>query len=88
MQYLYKPIQVCSKEIYFTVTKDHTVHDVRFIGGCDGNAKGLSNLVEGMKAEEIIARLSGVTCEKKSTSCPDQLAIALKTVLSQEAAQK
>ena len=83
MQYLYRPIQVCSKELYFTIDNDHIVHDVRFIGGCDGNAKGLSRLVEGMKAEEVIARLTGVTCEKKSTSCPDQLALALKMVLEQ-----
>ena len=81
MQYMYRPINTCSKEIYFSVDDDHTVHDVRFIGGCDGNLKALMNLFEGMKAEDIIAKTQGITCGKKATSCPDQFALALKAVL-------
>lgn len=64
---------------------DHTIQNVEFIGGCSGNTRGISSLVKGMKAEEAIDRLEGIRCGNKPTSCPDQLAKALKLALSSEA---
>ncbi len=80
MDYRYRTAGVCSQEILFSV-EDGIVKNVNFIGGCNGNLKGIGLLVEGMKAEDIIARLAGVTCGRKKTSCPDQLANALKLAL-------
>ena len=57
--------------------------NVQFIGGCNGNLKGIGKLVEGMDAQEVISRVEGVNCGSKSTSCPDQLAQALKQALAQ-----
>ncbi|WP_138203143.1 TIGR03905 family TSCPD domain-containing protein [Haloimpatiens lingqiaonensis] len=68
---------VCSREINFDII-DGKVTKVSFIGGCDGNLKGISKLIEGMDVNEAIKRLEGTTCGSKSTSCPDQLAKALK----------
>lgn len=79
---LYKCKGVCSQVIEFKLTDDHKVHNVRFTGGCNGNLKGIGALVEGMDASEVISRLEGTTCGFKSTSCPDQLAQALKSALS------
>lgn len=71
------PKGVCSREISFDVV-DGKVHNVQYLGGCNGNAKGISALVEGMAVEEAIRRLKGIKCGFKSTSCPDQLATALE----------
>ena len=60
------------------MTDDNRVSKVKFIGGCDGNAKGVSSLVEGMPVNEVIRRLKGISCGFKKTSCPDQLAKALE----------
>ena len=68
---------VCSKSIYFEV-EDNKVKNVTYIGGCNGNLKGIGSLVEGMDIDEVISRLEGTTCGSKKTSCPDQLAKALK----------
>ena len=68
---------VCSKSIYFEV-EDNKVKNVTYIGGCNGNLKGIGSLVEGMDIDDVIARLEGTTCGSKKTSCPDQLAKALK----------
>lgn len=84
MKYSYKPQGVCSRMIHFDVT-DGKVSDVSFIGGCDGNLKAIGKLVEGHSAEEIIGILKGNTCGYKSTSCADQLAIALQQALAQQA---
>ncbi len=73
----------CSKFINFELDEDHCVHNVHFIGGCPGNTLGLSRMVEGMKAEEIINRLKGIKCGSKPTSCPDQLSQALEKKLSE-----
>lgn len=73
----HKTTGVCSREIKFSV-KDGVVSNVSFIGGCDGNLKGISSLIEGMKVEEVIERLEGIDCRGKGTSCPDQLAKNLK----------
>ena len=73
----YKTTGTCSSAIDFEV-EDGRVKEVKFIGGCSGNTQGVSKLVEGMMVEEVISRLEGIKCGFKSTSCPDQLAKALK----------
>ena len=77
MQYTYKTKGTCSREINFEV-ENGKVKNVQFIGGCNGNLKGIAALVEGMDIDDVIARVEGVTCGPKATSCPDQLAQALK----------
>ena len=77
MQYTYKTKGTCSQMINFEV-EDGKVKNVQFFGGCNGNLKGIAALVEGMDIGEVIARVEGVKCGMKSTSCPDQLAQALK----------
>ncbi|MBR3034895.1 MAG: TIGR03905 family TSCPD domain-containing protein [Firmicutes bacterium] len=84
MKYSYRPQGVCSRLINFDVT-DGKVSDVSFVGGCDGNLKAIGKLVEGHDAEEVINILKGNTCGYKSTSCADQLAIALKQAMEQQA---
>ncbi|MBE6977191.1 MAG: TIGR03905 family TSCPD domain-containing protein [Ruminococcaceae bacterium] len=77
MQFEYKTQGTCSQRIFFDI-EEGKVTNVRFIGGCNGNLKGIASLVEGMDIETVIARLEGTTCGLKATSCPDQLAKALK----------
>ena len=77
---VYKTKGVCSKEINFDLV-DGKVHNVSFVGGCNGNLKGICSLIEGQVANEVIKRLEGIQCGFKSTSCPDQLAQALKSAL-------
>ena len=77
MQYEYKTKGTCSQRIFFDV-ENGKVKNVQFVGGCNGNLKGIAALVEGMSVEEVISRVEGITCGMKSTSCPDQLAQALK----------
>ena len=79
MQYDYKTRGTCSREISFEV-EDGKVKNVQFYGGCNGNLKGIGALVEGMDIDDVIARVEGIHCGMKSTSCPDQLAQALKQV--------
>lgn len=74
--YRYNTHGTCSRQIEIEMDGD-TVRRVRFIGGCTGNTQGLSRLVEGMKADEVIHRLKGIQC-RAGTSCPDQLARALE----------
>lgn len=75
----YKTSGVCSREIRFEIDEENeTVTSVQFVGGCNGNAGGISRLVEGMRVDEVIKRLEGIPCDFKTTSCPDQLAKALK----------
>ena len=73
----YQPQGVCSRRIQVDV-EGGVIRDVAFTGGCNGNLKGISSLVKGMKAEDAIARLSGICCGTKGTSCPDQLSQALR----------
>ena len=77
---IYKTQGVCSKEIHFDV-KDNKVVNVQYIGGCSGNTQGIAKLVQGMNAREAIARMRGIRCGSKATSCPDQLAHALEEAL-------
>ena len=71
---------VCPRQISFEVT-DGKVHNVRYVGGCNGNTQGVAALVGGMAVEEAIRRLKGIRCGSKPTSCPDQLATALENYL-------
>ena len=76
----YKPIGVCAQKISFEI-KDNKVTGVSFLGGCSGNLQGIGMLVEGMDVKEVTERLSGIRCGHKNTSCPDQLASALKEAM-------
>ena len=73
----------CSKETHIVLTDDYTIESIEVIGGCNGNLKGISRLLKGMKAEDAIARMEGTTCGPRPTSCPDQIAQALKGALRQ-----
>ena len=77
MQFEYKTRGTCSQMIYFDI-EDGKIHNVSYLGGCNGNLQGGSKLVEGMDIDEVISRLEGIHCGSKPTSCPDQLATALK----------
>ncbi len=77
----YKTQGTCSQRIDFDIV-DGRITNVKFLGGCNGNLQGISRLVEGMTPEEAISRLKGIKCGFKSTSCPDQLAIALEQAIS------
>lgn len=79
MRYSYKTNGTCSVQIDFEV-ENGIVSDVSFMGGCNGNLKGISALVNGMKIEDVVEKLSGIRCGFKSTSCPDQLAKALSQI--------
>ena len=74
--YEYKTSGTCSQRILFDI-EDGKVRNVKFIGGCNGNLKGIAALVEGMDVDTVIERVQGVTCGMRKTSCPDQLAQAL-----------
>lgn len=74
---VYKTQGTCSSQIMFEV-ENNKLKNVRFIGGCNGNLQGMSRLVEGMDIDEVIQRIDGIHCGPISTSCPDQLARALK----------
>ena len=82
MIYQYTPAGICARSITINVEYG-MVTDVQFVGGCNGNLKGIGSLVRGMRVEDVIARLEGITCGPKSTSCPDQLAKALKAMQNQ-----
>lgn len=78
----YKTNGVCSREIEFDVVEGK-LHNVRYLGGCNGNLQGVGALVEGMEVHEAITRLKGIKCGMKGTSCPDQLAKALEQYLNE-----
>lgn len=82
MQFEHKTKGTCSQKIFFEI-EDNKVKNVQFLGGCNGNLKGIGSLVDGMDIDDVIARLEGTTCGMKSTSCPDQLATALKNAKKQ-----
>ena len=77
---VYKTSGTCASAIDVEV-KDGIIESVKFTGGCNGNLQGISSLVAGMKAEDAIKRLKGIRCGMKSTSCPDQLAKALESMI-------
>ena len=79
----YRTKGTCSQSISFDI-RENKVYNVSFVGGCNGNLKGIGSLVEGMDVNDVIARLEGTTCGWKNTSCPDQLAQALKAAIAGE----
>ena len=79
MKTVYNTKGTCSKHIAVEV-EDEIIKEVGFHGGCEGNLKGVASLVKGMRVDEAIQRLDGITCGRKSTSCPDQLVKALKSL--------
>lgn len=82
MSMTYRTHGTCSQAILLDLDGD-VIKKVEFIGGCSGNTQGVARLVEGMKAEDAIARLEGIKCGPRPTSCPDQLAKALKEALKE-----
>ena len=82
MRYTYLPRGVCSRRMDVDV-EDGKIRSVEMLGGCDGNLKGITKLVQGMDAQRAIDLLSGIRCGFKETSCPDQLAKALRQALDQ-----
>ncbi|MDD3429505.1 MAG: TIGR03905 family TSCPD domain-containing protein [Oscillospiraceae bacterium] len=81
MTYTHKNKGVCSVSTEVVLKEDGTIEEVRVLGGCNGNLKGISSLLIGMKAEDAINRLQGLKCGSRSTSCPDQIALALREAL-------
>lgn len=77
---IYKTKGVCSREISFEID-NNILHNVQFLGGCNGNTQGVARLVEGMDINDVISRIEGINCNGRGTSCPDQLAKAIKEYL-------
>ena len=77
MEYRYKPTGVCSKEMIFDI-ENGIVKDLKVIGGCDGNIKGVASLIKGMPIEQVKEKLKGIKCGMKGTSCPDKISLALE----------
>ena len=84
MQFTYGTTGVCSRQINIDINEnDKTINSVSFVGGCNGNLKGIGALVKGRTIDEVIATLKGIDCNFKGTSCPDQLARALEEIKSE-----
>ena len=81
MTYKFRPRGVCSQEITVELDNNDVITHCSFYGGCSGNTQGVSRLVTGMKAEDAIAKLEGIRCGPRPTSCPDQLSKALKEAI-------
>lgn len=81
MKFEYRPTGVCSRSICLDI-EDGIVKDVEFVGGCNGNLKGICALVKGLSCDEVKKKLSGIRCGLKSTSCPDQLAKAIDEAIA------
>ena len=80
-KFSYTTSGTCSKLINFSLDENNIIHDVEFIGGCNGNLQGISKLIEGQSAQNVIDKCQGIHCGMRPTSCPDQLAKALKSSL-------
>ena len=83
MTYTYTPRGVCSRRMTVEI-EDGIIRSVEVLGGCSGNLQGISRLITGMKVEDAIAKMQGIPCGYKDTSCPDQLSIALTRAMQQE----
>ncbi len=83
MEYRYKPSGVCSREFVFDI-KDDIIQKLDVVGGCSGNLQGISKLLVGMNINDVVERIKGLKCGMKSTSCPDQIALALQKFLESE----
>ena len=84
MTYSFRPSGVCSQEMRVELDDQGIIRDLKVVGGCSGNLQGISALVRDMPAQEAIARLRGIRCGFKPTSCPDQLAQGLENILQQQ----
>ena len=84
MQFVYNTKGTCSAQIIIDIDDQNKIENVKFVGGCNGNTKGISSLVKGMKIDDVITKLEGITCGFRPTSCPDQLATALKQIKEKE----
>ena len=83
MKYVYTPQGVCSRQMQIDIDdKTHIINDIKIVGGCAGNTLGITKLVKGMKAEDVIKSLKGTPCGFRKTSCPDQLSLALEQMLN------
>lgn len=82
MKFNYIPKGVCSRKIQIELSDDNKIENVQFTGGCNGNLQGIASLVKGLKAEDAISRLENINCNGRGTSCPDQLAKALKEAIN------
>ena len=82
MDFTFYPHGTCSSQIDLQIDEEGILRDVQFTGGCHGNLQGIATLVRGMKAQEVADKLQGIRCGYKNTSCPDQLATALRQALS------
>ena len=80
MQHIYNTQGTCSRQIVIDVNDSGIIENVTFIGGCNGNTQGISSLVKGAKIDDVIAKLKGIKCGFRPTSCPDQLATALMQI--------
>lgn len=78
----YKTHGTCSTTINFCLDDNNCIHNLQFIGGCNGNLQGISHLVEGEPASKVLQRCAGICCGMRPTSCPDQLSQALKLALN------
>ena len=85
MKYVYECKGTCAVVISLEIDDEKKLHNVEFIGGCDGNHKGIVRLIEGEDAEKVADRLEGTTCGRRPTSCPDQLSKAIRAALSETA---
>lgn len=83
MEYTFYPKGVCSREMKVELDDNGVIKNLSITGGCNGNLTGICNLVKGMKATDAIARLQGIDCGGRGTSCPDQLSIALTNALEE-----
>ncbi len=82
MTYTFPNQGTCSRMTMIELAPDHTIESIQVMGGCNGNLKGIASLLKGMKAEDAIARMEGLTCGSKPTSCPDQIAKNLRKALA------
>lgn len=88
MRYTYYTQGTCSSQIDLEIDENGLIQDVQFTGGCHGNLQGISALVRGMLANEVIQKFQGIRCGYKNTSCPDQLATALREIIGQQSKTK
>ncbi len=89
MIYTYNTSGTCSSQIIIDINEDeNTINSVKFIGGCNGNLQGIASLIQGQNIDTVIKKLSGIRCNMRPTSCPDQLARALKQIKEKLTAYK
>lgn len=87
MVYTYKPRGTCSRQFEIETDENLVIQNVRIVGGCDGNLKGIASLLKGMTCKDAADRMAGIKCGFKPTSCPDQISIALREIIKQTEAQ-